>query len=424
MISEFAISALQQKSDEIQNVEQVMVQSKDNDMDLTGGFADTPSPMESLSSISQISESYLERILLTVPPDATRADSFTISLNSTELKSCSRKFQIINREDRKITWAMKQIGSIKVKRDFDSYSIPDNIFKLDCFKGILEPGASKIVNLSFTPIFGATYTVLFQFRSNGYVMDLEIEGFAQQTEASKPIGRSSPKVEAIDVLNAQSQSSSKSSNTIRNDSPYSTKNEFRHTIGTLPAKLDIPIIRKTASFNKSSPSTRTDGALGNQSDYDELDKSIGNFMMSPSTLKKSPLIENSRKSIAKADYEKLYSLALTPKREMYTLPLMLASPTYTEKTRLDDLIDFGNVLRSASKTIQIKVNNVDLRNVQVHFAVTGPLSIPIREMMMTARSYVILPLLLKSFDKGPINERLLIRKNDKVKRIHIVGQII
>ena len=432
MFSDFAMSSLQQRSDELQNDENLRPHNP-ADLDLTGGFSETQSQRLSNSSNMKTITALNEWTVVQIPRDNLEFGPINISFYSAKMKPISRKLQIINRGSQRIVWSIAQIGSVKVKKEYDSYSIPDDVFKFDCSKGALEPGDSKLVSLSFNPIFPALYTVLFQLRAGGTIIDLHMEGKTCEVEVDFNQCRP-PVVSDIDPSNMRhsvslSTRSTKSSSTIKNEATPSINKITKNQKSDLEDYISV----LQSSFRSQS---------AHNSDYDELDKSLGNFMVTP---KKHPLID--LRSNAKGNEDTigiktqtllsptpslknstvppdLFVLPLTPNVYSYQATQLMPETSYREKTRLNDLIDFGKIRLGQSKTIQIKVNNVDTRNIKVRFAVTGPLIIPIREMMMTSRSYVVLPLMLKSSQLGPVNERLLIEKNSQIRRIHIVGNII
>jgi hypothetical protein len=87
-------------------------------------------------------------------------------------------------------------------------------------------------------------------------------------------------------------------------------------------------------------------------------------------------------------------------------------------------IDFGEVQLRKSKTINLKICNADNKNLLVHLAVTGDFEIPIRELMMTPRSYVLVPIRFIPTLEGPAREMLIIRKREKTSRVHLFGTVV
>jgi hypothetical protein len=87
-------------------------------------------------------------------------------------------------------------------------------------------------------------------------------------------------------------------------------------------------------------------------------------------------------------------------------------------------INFGEVRLKESKTINLKICNADDKNILVNLAVTGDFSIPIRELMITPRSYVLIPIRLIPSMEGIVREMLIIRKREKTSRVHLFGMVL
>ncbi|KAJ3312810.1 hypothetical protein HDV04_002620 [Boothiomyces sp. JEL0838] len=114
----------------------------------------------------------------------------------------------------------------------------------------------------------------------------------------------------------------------------------------------------------------------------------------------------------------------TPNRNMaIPLPTSIAKTSRTPNlTR--NILDFGDVKIGQSKTLSLKISNPDNHNAHVKFIVTGVFAIPIREMILTARSFIILPVMFTPSTFGVSEERLIVRKNESVVRIELIGYAI
>jgi hypothetical protein len=295
---------------------------------------------------------------------------YTILFSGKSLKPRSRKVLIENSDCHPAIWSIKQVGPVNVKKELDSYLITDTIFRVNCTKGKINGGDSKEVVFSFSPLFNANYSVLFQIRTNGTILEIYLEGCTTDKNLTNSGIAPGMKNESLNPR-------------------------------LLDDNIDLhinDILEKERKLNRPTPEPAT--TIDKANSYPAKISQV-----------------NGKVSV--------YSIALTPKRDSYKLPENLECETtpinYSISARLNDTLNFGCVPLHCEKVMQLKINNVDTKNVLVQLAVTGSFSIPLREILMTARSYVIIPIRLDVIETGPISERLIIKRGDKVKRIRLIA---
>ncbi|KAJ3272643.1 hypothetical protein HDV01_005390 [Terramyces sp. JEL0728] len=391
------------------------------------------------------------------------------SLYSPRCNRQTLKLCLTNSTSKTITWEMAKLGQTHLILDNEVQMVEDESIKCDAGIGSILPYDSQEVMITFSPVSNGIYQSLYQIKANGQMINVHIKGYTKRDLQNGDLLENSqfgqfslPK----ETVNTPKQAEKVNSGL--NTGETTVKNaKIRHfslhtpekgtdnnrTLHNTPTRLEganlpNPLYTETAKI-EDIKSWKADHLEKKETTNEEAksplkqsirteDKGLASpadtsHPKTPGSKKAHlPNLKNDFMTPArgKTGHSYLQNIAgMTPNINILKTPsrnMALPLPTSVAKTSrapnlTRNILDFGDMKIGQSKTLSLKISNPDKHNVHVRFIVTGAFAIPIREMILTSRSFIILPVMFTPHALGLSEERLIVRKNESVVRIELIG---
>ena len=347
------------------------------------------------------------------------ASSLSCRLESAMKSSQRIIIELVNDGTKPICFTFNQVGSCSLTRNGSTDVVADSIFRTECPKGKVEPKSSKQFKFRFFPIQKGLYRSLFHLKSNTRVISVLFEGQSGAEELLPSKVSKPPSHTSMSTNRSSHVVYSKLSLEELIDFDLCTKKDVQEQQEVHEAKTPI-----ASRFSQEQQQ---------------------NYPLSTAT----PKIVTEKKDV-KRQQSSRKSLYSTPTAAVVSFKSPSVMPTSGKKLATPRLVrhklDFGRVAVGQTRTLHLRICNPDEKATVISFAVTGrDFMIPIKELSMTPRSFLILPICfsphptsvgsspqtpLTTFDNNSVvknvDERLVLKKDGLLNatiRLALVGEI-
>ncbi|KAJ3360348.1 hypothetical protein HDU91_004654 [Kappamyces sp. JEL0680] len=291
------------------------------------------------------------------------------------------------------SWTLKPIGPGTLQRD-KAHSLADrNVFGISPAQGELAPQSSCAVSITFLPLLSGLYKALFHLTTTLGVVAIWVEGQSD---------------EQLDFAATAASSASSAS----------LKARQHEKLQSNMANTDISQI--VSSFRKSQTSSATPSITLPLAAETPSTRPKEGLLPTPQLDPKGP---EARQHVPPRETPRITS-ASSPSPKRMGVSMSIGSPRNLapaiEPSRLS--LQFGEVKKGGSKTLQLRVCNPDEKDATVSFLTTGQFILPVKEVVMTPRSFFVLPVCFAPTHLGKVSERLVVKKNGiSTVRIVLLG---
>jgi hypothetical protein len=359
-----------------------------------------------------------------------------LTIISCKRSSISKKLCLKNDSLKKIGWTMKQIGPVTVKKHNEPHILPESIFRIDLHKGVLDKNETKLISISFSPLFYGEYNCLYHIKSNGLILKLKVKGICSSPEDSICESQESePRILENVELGKPGKRTEIFGNAKKSINYFDNQREI---LAETPSSKDVvdplkpltplekAIYFETKTDQQCSPSTyqlfnSKTLATGTYSPIDHklVIQETANNSNGVQVIAKTPI--NIAKGCANTnDQTTIYDS--TPGMKSFNPALSVYTKTPSHKrsaANIPKILDFGKCKLFKSRKLYLKISNPSESSIMIKFAITGVFSIPARELMISGKSYIYFPILAYSGSSGEVDERLIIQKQGKTQLIQV-----